>query len=156
MNRTVIHREVQFDAGHRVPEHDSKCRNPHGHRYRVVVRVRGPIVEHGAEAGMVMDFGRLKALLTELVHDRYDHGFVVASSDQAMLTALYAGSDMDVAASACAPWRTVVVPWVPTAENFAQAIFVDVAQRIAEVGRDVEVVQVDVWETPNCCATVVR
>ena len=46
MTNTVrISKEVQFDAGHRVPNHASKCKNPHGHRYRVVVHCAGEIID---------------------------------------------------------------------------------------------------------------
>lgn len=54
-----VSKDVQFDAGHRVPSHASKCRNPHGHRYRVVAYCVGDVVEDGGSAddGMVVDFG---------------------------------------------------------------------------------------------------
>ena len=35
-------RRIEWDMGHRVPEHGGKCRTPHGHRYVAEVTVRGP------------------------------------------------------------------------------------------------------------------
>src|SRR5262245_56527683 len=77
--RYYISKEVQFDAGHRVPNHDSKCRNPHGHRYRVEAWLTGDLVTTpGApDEGMLMDFGALKKILMREIHDKLDHGFIV-------------------------------------------------------------------------------
>ena len=72
----TISKEIQFDAGHRVPLHTSKCKNPHGHRYRVVAFLEGELITSGPETGMVRDFSHVKQALTEFVHDVFDHGFV--------------------------------------------------------------------------------
>ena len=34
---------LEFDAGHRIPNHKSNCKNLHGHRYAIEVTVTGPI-----------------------------------------------------------------------------------------------------------------
>ena len=36
---------MEFDAGHRIPNHKSVCKNLHGHRYAIEVTVKGEIVE---------------------------------------------------------------------------------------------------------------
>ena len=117
-----VQKEVEFDAGHRVPLHASKCRNPHGHRYRVRATVEGTLRQSGSSTGMVVDFGDLKALLTERVHDRYDHGFVVWEDDFALRTCL-------TDAAAPEQWKVIVEPWHPTAENMAKAILVFIEMR---------------------------
>ena len=38
---TKIRRWIETDTGHRVPNHKSKCRNIHGHRYRWEVELEG-------------------------------------------------------------------------------------------------------------------
>src|SRR3954470_23184406 len=78
----VITKEIEFDAGHRVPLHASKCKNPHGHRYRVVAHIVGELITEGPESGMVRDFSIVKQALTENVHDKYDHGFIAHESDE--------------------------------------------------------------------------
>jgi 6-pyruvoyltetrahydropterin/6-carboxytetrahydropterin synthase len=132
-----ITKEIEFDAGHRVPLHESKCRNPHGHRYRIVAHVEGELITEGPESGMVRDFSIIKELLTTVVHDRFDHGFIVAESDANMRTAL----DADVT------WKVIVVPFFPTAENLAKAIYEDLQAEGLSGLR-----QIDVWETPTSCA----
>ena len=49
---------MEFDSGHRIPNHKSTCRNLHGHRYAIEVTVTGDIVdqEEVSDFGMVMDF----------------------------------------------------------------------------------------------------
>ena len=39
-----VTRKLEFDAGHRIPDHRSQCRNLHGHRYVLEVTLAGDIV----------------------------------------------------------------------------------------------------------------
>lgn len=148
--RTTISKEVQFDSGHRVPDHASKCRHPHGHRYRVVATCSGVIVcEPGApDNGMVVDFGDLKRWLTELVHDQFDHAFLVHKDDPFAdyLLGWRMGGEDDES-------RIVFLDWVPTAENMAVDVFARLGPVVAEHWRDVELVRVEVWETPTSMAS---
>jgi 6-pyruvoyltetrahydropterin/6-carboxytetrahydropterin synthase len=73
-------RRFTFSAGHRyVVEAWSREENervfgrltvPHGHNYTLDVTVRGPI---DPETGMVIDLGGLKAVVGELIIERFDH-----------------------------------------------------------------------------------
>lgn len=134
---------IEFDAGHRVPDHLSKCRSPHGHRYRVVLEVSGPLIESGAETGMVRDFGVLKDALVRCVHDPFDHAFLVYDADSDMRAALMYGDG----------WKVAVLPVVPTAEMLASHI---AGMLVVELGDDVVVETVTVWETPTCSASWTR
>ena len=91
----VIHREIGIDVGHRVPDHGSKCRNPHGHRYRVIATCRGPVTDQtgNEENGMVADFGHVKTFLMDLVDSVFDHAFVVYRGDTAMMQSFFRGQD---------------------------------------------------------------
>src|SRR5205807_10587772 len=99
MNQTwcEISKEIEFDAGHRVPMHQSKCTNPHGHRYRVKVTCTGCIInDHSrADDGMLIDFGELLKFMEILIHDQLDHGFIIAPND-AELRAAFGGSEWKV------------------------------------------------------------
>lgn len=137
-----ITKRVEFDAGHRVPDHASKCANPHGHRYVVEAEVSGLVIDQrdNAENGMVVDFGRLKALLVERVHDRWDHGFMLDSRDRWLAD--------DFAAQG---WKVDVLPCPPTAENLAMiiAFTLDIAGEMPGC----KLTRVTVWETPTCSAS---
>ena len=58
-----ITRRLEFDAGHRIPNHGSQCRHLHGHRYALEVTVGGPVVATpgAADEGMVIDFSAVKS-----------------------------------------------------------------------------------------------
>ena len=65
-----VGRSYRFEAAHflpNVPEHH-KCRNMHGHNYRVEVTIAGQIDERG----FVMDFCELDAIVKPLV-EKLDH-----------------------------------------------------------------------------------
>src|ERR1039458_697538 len=58
-----------FDAAHRLEWHTGKCRNLHGHSYRLDVTVAG-----GLDAnGVVIDFDILHSVVTREVIDQWDH-----------------------------------------------------------------------------------
>lgn len=67
--RTSVTRSFTFEAAHRLPWHPGRCRNLHGHSYRLEVTVEGPVDENG----VVLDFDDLKAVVQREVVDRYDH-----------------------------------------------------------------------------------
>jgi 6-pyruvoyltetrahydropterin/6-carboxytetrahydropterin synthase len=143
VTQVTISKEMQFDAGHRVPRHAGQCSNPHGHRYRVIAHCTGDIItdEGHASEGMLIDFGRLKAFLQE-VHDHFDHGFVVYQGDEQLIKAL---------AHNTYGWKIVVTEWIPTAENFAVYIYEALKYMIEDefTPNCLRLEQVEVYETPT-------
>lgn len=143
----TISKEVQFDAGHRVPNHKSKCKNPHGHRYRVVCHVTGSLVEEAgsSDEGMVLDFGDLKAIMESAIHDRFDHGFIVYEYDHDLLACFENWME---------DWKIILFPYVPTAENLAKYIIQLLTPVVANKMLGCWLSKVEVWETPTSCAEV--
>ena len=66
----IVKRVFHFESAHRLPHHPGKCRELHGHSYRLVVSVDRPVE---ATSGMGIDFSDLKALVRDEVVDRLDH-----------------------------------------------------------------------------------
>ncbi len=64
-----ITRRLEFDAGHRIPDHASQCRHLHGHRYALEVTLSGDIIKADGVPvnGMVMDFADVKRIANEYV-----------------------------------------------------------------------------------------
>lgn len=58
-----------FDAAHHLPFHKGKCKNLHGHTYKLEVTVGGELDENG----LVIDFGDLKKIVSENIIEKYDH-----------------------------------------------------------------------------------
>ena len=131
-------RRIEWDMGHRVPLHGGKCKTPHGHRYAAEITVQGDV---GPE-GFVLDFAEIKRLVGGWIDEHLDHTTAYQRGD-AMMTAISAIND----ATGLKPFFVMDV--APTAENLAQLIGVE-AQRLL-VG--FTVVEVKIWETPNCSAT---
>lgn len=70
----VIYKEFHFEAAHRLPNHDGKCRRLHGHSFIGRVYVKGAaLIDEGPKRGMIMDYGDLKRFIRPLVHDYLDH-----------------------------------------------------------------------------------
>ncbi len=70
--RTSVSRVFTFEAAHQLPWHEGKCRNLHGHSYRLEVTVVGPI---GAN-GIVVDFADIKRVVERDVIKRFDHRYL--------------------------------------------------------------------------------
>jgi 6-pyruvoyltetrahydropterin/6-carboxytetrahydropterin synthase len=73
-----ITKQFNFETGHALYGYDGKCRNVHGHSYKLSVTVIGiPIkdVDH-VKLGMVIDFGDLKKIVKEEIVDKFDHATV--------------------------------------------------------------------------------
>ena len=68
-----VKRVFDFEAAHELPNHPGKCRNLHGHSYRLVVTVDRPVAPG---TGMAIDFSDLKAIVRREVIDRLDHAHV--------------------------------------------------------------------------------
>ena len=144
---TRIRRWVETDTGHRVPNHKSKCRHMHGHRYRWEAELEGDVVTLGgvSEEGMLMDFSDVSAILNEYIHDVVDHAFIVYEGDKEALVALSHMGDEH---------RTLIVPFIPTAENLAKWAFENVEPHISSTyGNSLKLHAFHVRETPKSWAS---
>ena len=144
---TSIRRWVETDTGHRVPNHKSKCRHLHGHRYRWEAEIEGDVVTDSgvSDEGMLMDFADISAILTREIHDIVDHAFVVYSEDNDAIQALQAMGPSH---------RTVIVDFIPTAENLARWAFERIEPLIqSSYGNKLRLVAMHVRETPKSWAT---
>lgn len=70
MSQVEIRVEFLFSSAHRLPFYDGPCNRPHGHNYKLVVSVAGPV---DPATGMVMDFEELRKLVWEKALARCDH-----------------------------------------------------------------------------------
>ena len=144
---TRIRRWVETDTGHRVPNHKSKCRHMHGHRYRWEAELEGDVVTLGgvSEEGMLMDFSDVSAILNEYIHDVVDHAFIVYEGDKEALVALSQMGDEH---------RTLIVPFIPTAENLAKWAFEQVEPHISSsYSNSLKLHAFHVRETPKSWAS---
>jgi len=78
MSNIRITKQFNFETGHALYGYDGKCKNVHGHSYKLSVTVIGqPITDTGnVKYGMVIDFGDLKKIVKEEIVDVFDHATV--------------------------------------------------------------------------------
>jgi 6-pyruvoyltetrahydropterin/6-carboxytetrahydropterin synthase len=78
MNNIRITKQFSFETGHALYGYDGKCKNVHGHSYKLSVTVIGkPISDNSnVKFGMVIDFSDLKKIVKEEIVDVFDHATV--------------------------------------------------------------------------------
>lgn len=143
----TITRKLEFDAGHRIPDHKSQCRNLHGHRYTLEITLVGEVIEEegSSDNGMIMDFSDVKALAKEHLVDVWDHAFLVYAKDNAVRSFLATIPDH----------KTVVIDKIPTVENLASTAF-DTLRTVYQdrYGTGLRLQKLVLHETPNCWAEI--
>ena len=144
----IVTRQIEWDMGHRVTNHRSKCRNLHGHRYKMIVHVSGKLIDKSGDSseGMVIDFQDIKKIIVENIHDVLDHGFMVWQKDHILMDFFKKQPG----------FKYISVPFVPTAENIARWSFERLKPLfIDKFGTNLKLVEIQLWETPNslviCC-----
>ena len=135
-------KEFSFESAHALWGYDGKCREVHGHSYRLFVTVKGePISDPTSpKLGMVMDFGELKAIVAREITDRLDHSFVMRRTAEAESLAETMKSQFT---------NVILVDYQPTCENMLQ----DFADRLkAALPEGVELHSLRLHETATSYA----
>ncbi len=143
-----ITRRLEFDAGHRLPNHKSQCRHLHGHRYAIEITVEAEVVSSkgSSDEGMVMDFSEVKSIAKQVLVDKWDHAFLAHQDDTQVVHFLASIPDH----------KTVLLDAVPTAENLVRIAFGILRNAYKEqYGSRIKLTQVRLYETPNCWADAV-
>jgi 6-pyruvoyltetrahydropterin/6-carboxytetrahydropterin synthase len=78
MGTIRITKQFSFETGHALYGYDGKCRNVHGHSYKLYVTVIGQPISDTTHVklGMVIDFSDLKVIVKNKIVDIYDHATV--------------------------------------------------------------------------------
>jgi 6-pyruvoyltetrahydropterin/6-carboxytetrahydropterin synthase len=143
-----ISKRIEIDMGHRLPNHSSKCRNFHGHRYVFEAFVDGHLItkEGDSSEGMVIDFTDLKEVMVEVIDTPLDHGFMMSIDDPyAMMFHEWGSQD---------GMKVILVDFIPTVENIGSYIFRILGDRLEAKG--IRLTKLIVWETPNGKAIITK
>jgi 6-pyruvoyltetrahydropterin/6-carboxytetrahydropterin synthase len=143
----TITRKLEFDAGHRIPDHKSQCRNLHGHRYTLEITLVGAVIkeEGSSDNGMIMDFSDVKALAKQHLVDVWDHAFLAYEKDTPVREFL----------DSIPGHKTVIIDCIPTVENLAQTTFnILKAAYQDRYGTGLRLHKLVLHETPNCWAEI--
>jgi 6-pyruvoyltetrahydropterin/6-carboxytetrahydropterin synthase len=116
-----ITKKFDFETGHALYGYDGKCKNIHGHSYKLFVTVQGtPITDTThVKYGMVIDFTDLKKIVKEEIVDKFDHATVFNKNTPHLeLATLLNERDHDV----------ILVDYQPTTEMMV----IDFAEKISK------------------------
>jgi 6-pyruvoyltetrahydropterin/6-carboxytetrahydropterin synthase len=127
-----VTREIHFCYGHRLLNYDGKCRHLHGHNGRAVITLAAAQLDG---LGMVIDFSRIKHVVSTWIDATLDHKMLLHRDDPVLPFLRQQGEPV------------YVMDVNPTAENIARLIF-DFTR-----GQGFPVVGVQLWETDSCYAT---
>ena len=127
-----VSRQIDFCYGHRLLHYEGKCRHLHGHNGRAVITIESPDTD---ELGMVLDFSEIKNVVSTWIDDTLDHRMILHREDP--MVQLFQEMDEPM----------YLIDRNPTAENIARLIY-DFAKE-----QGFPIVEVRLWETPNCFAT---
>ena len=99
---------LEWDMGHRLPNHGGACRNLHGHRYVAEIAFSGALVTvpGASDEGMIADFQDIKAAAKPVIAE-LDHAFMLCGRDPLLETMRGMPGVIEVS-------------YIPTAENIAR------------------------------------
>lgn len=100
--RLNISKQFEFQMAHALSDYEGKCRNLHGHNYRLRVTVTATIEDNLPEKGMILDFSQIKEIVNGRIVSLFDHALVVRNDSPFR----------DIEGT-----KLVVVPFNPTTEN---------------------------------------
>lgn len=130
----ILKTEHSFDSAHFLANYEGKCKNIHGHRWKVEIEVQSEtLIKDGQLAGMVVDFGDLKKDVKAMV-DYYDHALIIEQNTMREETLNCLNND---------GFKIIEVNFRPTAENFAAFFFKTMKDKGYNVRRST------VYETPT-------
>lgn len=131
----AVSKEIHFCYGHRLLNHQGKCRHLHGHNAKAVIRLE---VERLDASGMVCDFSDIGDYVKNWIDQTLDHNMLLHRDDPVLPLLQQAGESV------------YVMQNNPTAENIARLIFEHV-----EAG-GFPVVEVAIFETDSALASYRR
>lgn len=116
MKKVSISKEFVFEAAHALDNHEGKCKNLHGHSYKLTITIEGiPVSDNSKpDAGMVIDFSVLKKIVKDQVIDVWDHSLILKADSR------FKGIEKQNS-------KTIYVPYHPTCEN----MLLDVVERVS-------------------------
>lgn len=142
-SKIKISRRLEFDAGHRVMNHESKCATLHGHRYVCFFEAEAEKLD---SIGRVIDFSILKEKIGSWLDHNWDHTCLIFKEDKQTLLNL----------KQIPQFKPVFeCQWNPTAENMADYLLNKICPELLK-DTGVTVTKVTVYETPNCYAEAIK
>ncbi|MBP7709665.1 MAG: 6-carboxytetrahydropterin synthase [Rickettsiales bacterium] len=133
-------RRIEFDAAHRIINHESKCKMLHGHRYALEASFATKKLD---KLGRVIDFGVVREVLGAWIDSNLDHNTILCIKDKKLGESIASQTGQKI----------YYIKENPTAENIAQHIFAEICPKLF-AKKNVKCVGIKLYETPNCYTNV--
>ena len=133
-------RRLEFDAAHRILNHESKCKLLHGHRYAIEASFAAKSLD---DLGRVIDFGIVREVLGAWIDEHFDHNTILSIHDK----------NLGEKISETTGQKIYYLNENPTAENIAKHLFNEICPKIF-ANFAVKCVSIKLYETPNCSVTI--
>lgn len=138
MTEHRVTKSVSWCMAHRLPCHDGKCHNLHGHDYILEVTLSGNELQiEGTSSGMLIDFKNLKEILNDRIVDVLDHGCMISTNDHVMMNFFIKNPDM----------KHTIVSVSPTAEAIAEWCYYRLEGEFPQT-----IVKIRIYESPDSWA----
>ena len=138
-----IVREHFACMGHRIPGHDGKCKNLHGHNYKFIFEFEGQKLDNN---GILVDFGDIKNSICKWIDDNWDHKTLLWNEDPLLPLLQKEGKKYGV----------FVTEFCPTAEEMAKFLVEVVGPEVFRFDGNCFLVKCTVQETDKCSASYRR
>jgi 6-pyruvoyltetrahydropterin/6-carboxytetrahydropterin synthase len=126
-----IAKEFIWEMGHRLPEHFGKCKNIHGHSYKMIIELEGEV----GSTGVLMDFYVLRKVIDPVV-EKLDHSFMVYNGDEEIISFLEKMKS-----------KMVVVDFQSTVENICRYFLGEIKK--IKLPDNIKQLSVRIYETPD-------
>jgi len=132
MHQYQVTKTIEFSYGHRLLNHNGKCRYLHGHNGMLEIDVSADVLD---DMGMVIDFTRVNEVVKTWVDENLDHRMLLCREDPVLPMLQEAGEPI------------YVMDENPTAENIAALVCIAARQAGLQVS------EVRLWETSTSRAS---
>lgn len=137
-----VTKSFSFEMAHSIPEHPGKCKNIHGHSYKLWVTLKGPVNPY--EGGMVVDFKDLKTLVNKHLIDKIDHALIMNGRLEPLYKDLLSQISKNIIYLAFSPtaenlliyFRNLLIPHLPSGVSLEKLKLRETENSYAELLED--------------------
>lgn len=140
MSKIRAVRKCKFDAGHRVVNHESKCRTLHGHEYWAHIYAEADQLDG---IGRIIDFSVIKEVVGGWLNEHWDHNMIIWEKDPNLEHLLKCDGLK----------KPFITTFNPTAENMANFLLKEICPKLLK-DSGVVVTMIRLYETTNCYVEV--
>lgn len=134
----TVAKKFKWEAAHRIPWHNGKCKHLHGHSYKMIVEFEG----EPDEKGFVIDFNEIKTIIEPHIN-LIDHTTIISNNDSDLKDVFENKS-----------WKYFLLPYDSTAENLCRYFLDLITKKNKEflAANNITLVGVKIFETDTAYA----